>query len=578
MLEFRALGPIEVLRDGQPIDLGKGRERVLLAALVVAAGQPLSTDELLEALWGTRYPTTAVEMVRNYVGRLRVRLGDGVVATTPGGYRLAIEETVIDISRFEQLAEEGIGALEHGDPERAAEVLRSALALWRGRPVPELDETRSYQPRLAALEELHLRVEEERSSAELALGHAPAVIPELEDLVEQHPYRERLIGRLMLALYRSGRQKDALDVYASSRRRLVGDVGLEPGPELRDLQSRILRQDPSLSEIALPSPLGRSAEPRRHLVTLGVVTLGVVTLVAVVGATAVFAFHSRTKSIAIPRRGVVALDAASGKPVQGANLPVLPGPVAVNGEDVWVASRQGPSIFALRASRGEPRRVHVAATPFALAVAGNSLWVADGYAGTLNRVDADGNVLASFRPQPRAAGRLPLAGGASQLWIGSQDGTLTRLDPKTTRRQGTYAHVGLPQAIAVGEGSVWIAAATADVVERFDPLTGRVVRRIPVGGRPSLLVSGGGAIWALTPTEDRLWRIDPNSDAVNASVGVPSDATSLAVAPHFVWIGSASGLLTTVDASSNSVVRSQSLNRPIDGLAAADGRLWVTVG
>ena len=189
MLEFRALGPIEVVRDGQPVDVGKGIERALLAVLVLADGRSVAADEIIEALWGGAPPATAREMVRNYVGRLRSRLGPEVVATTPSGYRLVVAADAVDIARFERLASAGAEALERGDADSASIQLRQALKLWRGRPLPELDDAHAYAARLGSLDEVRLRAEEDRFVADLALGSAHALVPELEALADEHPYR-----------------------------------------------------------------------------------------------------------------------------------------------------------------------------------------------------------------------------------------------------------------------------------------------------------------------------------------------------------------------------------------------------
>lgn len=581
MLEFRVLGPIEVVSDGKRVALGKGTERALLGALVLAAGKPVSAGELIDALWGERPPATAPEMIRNYVARLRGRLGPELVETTPAGYRLVVTDEAIDLKRFEQLAAEGAQALEGGDPARASNELRQALALWRGRPAPELEDAQEYAPLLGALEELRLRVQEDWIEAELALGHAAQLVHELEVLHDRHPYRERLLRQLMLALYRSGRQKEALDRYASGRRRLRDDVGLEPSAELQELQHAILRQDPSLTP-RRPTP--PQAHPDGAGETRPVPTrrrrLAVVALVAVVAAAVAtgFAEWPRAAAVALPSRGVVALDARSGRAVAAAPIRVRPGTLAVDGRHVWVSATNSAAVFRFSSQRpAEPRVVRIPQPAFSLAALDGSLWVANGFAGTMSRIAPSGRVSAAFRPEPRARGRLPLAAGSGQLWAASQDGTLTRFDPAGHRLR-TYSRIGEAEAIAIDGGRIWLALATSDAVERFDVHAGRAAGSTPVGGRPSDLVVGDGAVWALTPLENTLWRIDPKRNAVVQSFSVPSSSSVLAWTPGRIWVGSTDGVLLTIDTSSNKIVRTQSLARPIDGLAG-DGRiLWVSVG
>lgn len=580
MLEFRALGPIEVVSDGTPVELPKGKDRVLLAVLVLSAPQPVSVDELVEQLWRERAPATAPEMIRNSVARLRARIGQGSFETTSAGYRLVADTDAVDIRRFERLGANGAQALEAGDAERASAELGEALALWRGRPLPELDDSPAYAPLLRALEELHHRVEEDRIEAELALGRAAQVVHALEALHDEHPYRERLLGQLMLALYQTGRQKDALDRYTSARRRLIDEVGLEPAPELQELQQRILRQDPGLADAARREPRAKSPQAtaprfsrRRSLL------VAFAALVALGAAAAIVAAWPRPHPVRIPARGLVALRAASGRPEAATELQVKPGLLAVDGEHVWVAASSGPSVLEFSSRRlARPRIRYIQRTAFSLAAAGGSLWAGNGFDGTISRVDGSGRLVRTFRPEPHAEGRLPIAAGAGGLWVASQDGRLTRLDPVTGRRIRTYRGVGLAQAIAVDSRVVWIADARSDAIERFDPRAGRLVRRIPVGGRAEDVVVGAGSVWALSPLENTLWRIDPKRNAVVDSFSVPSQTTSLAATPGLIWAGSAGGILTAIDTATNSIVKTQSLGHAVDALAAADGLVWASVG
>jgi DNA-binding SARP family transcriptional activator len=581
MLEFRALGPIEVTSNGTPMELPKGMDRVLLAVLVLAAPRAVPADELIEALWRERAPATAPEMIRNSVARLRARIGQGALETTSAGYRLVAAEETVDVRRFERLGASGAQALETGDAALASAELREALVLWRGRPLPELDDSPAYAPQLRALEELRLRVEEDRMEAELALGRAVLIVPSLEALHEEHPYRERLLGQLMLALYRAGRQKDALDRYTSARRRLVDEVGLQPAPELQELQKRILRQDPGLVDTARrdqsvesrPETAVRMGGRRRVLLATAV-------LVAAGAAAAIVAAWPRSRPVRIPARGLVALRAASGRPKAATELHIGPGLLAVDAEHVWVASSDGPSVLEISSQNlVRPRVVHIPHTAFSLAAAGGSLWVGNSFDGTISRIDGRGRVVRTFRPEPHAEGRLPIGAAAGGgLWVASQDGTLTRLDPASGRRLRTYRGVGLAQAIAAGSNTVWIADARADVVEHFDARVGRVVGRVQVGGRAGPVIVGDGSVWALASLENTLSRIDPERNAVVEQISVPSETNSLAATPGRIWVGSAGGLLLAIDTGTNKIVKTESLGQPIDALATVDGVVWASVG
>ena len=246
MAEFRILGPIEVAEGGTVIDLGGARQRALLAILLVSRGEPVPVDRLVDQLYAGQPPRTAVKSVQAHVSRLRKALGDGRLRTEAGGYALGLAPGELDADRFGDLVTEGRGALERGEADRAARAFDDALALWRGPPFGDLAYENFAQPELSRLEELHATCIEERIDIGLALGRHDELRPELERLVAEHPLRERLRGQLMLALYRSGRQAEALDAYRDARRALVDELGLDPGRDLQELERAILNHDPRL--------------------------------------------------------------------------------------------------------------------------------------------------------------------------------------------------------------------------------------------------------------------------------------------------------------------------------------------
>jgi predicted ATPase/DNA-binding SARP family transcriptional activator len=260
-LEFRILGSFEVCgEDGSALALGGRKRRALLAVLLLHRNQLVASDRLLEEVWGGSEPQQASASLQVYVSQLRKLLGGAeALQTRPGGYSLAVRDEQLDAARFEGLLAEARQVLAEGGAERAAGQLRRALALWRGPPLADLGYESFAQGEIARLEELRLLALELRLDAELALGHHGDLIGELETLVAEQPLRERLRGQLMLALYRSGRQADALAAFQAARRTLLEELGLEPSPELRQLEAAILRQDASLTV--------ESAElrARRHL-------------------------------------------------------------------------------------------------------------------------------------------------------------------------------------------------------------------------------------------------------------------------------------------------------------------------
>jgi DNA-binding SARP family transcriptional activator/class 3 adenylate cyclase len=251
------LGPVEVrLDDGEPLALGGFRQRALLAILVLHANEVVSTDRLVDELWMEHPPVTARHTVQVFVSRLRSALtsaGERLV-TRPPGYVLEVGVNEIDADRCEQFYAEGRAALAAADAARAAELLRDAEALWRGPPVAEFTYEPFAQATIARLEELRVGCREELIEAELALGRQAEVVADLEALVREHPFRERPRGQLMLALYRCGRQADALDAFQQTRHTLVEELAVEPSSALRELEQAILRQDPSLAAPSAPAP------------------------------------------------------------------------------------------------------------------------------------------------------------------------------------------------------------------------------------------------------------------------------------------------------------------------------------
>jgi WD40 repeat protein/DNA-binding SARP family transcriptional activator/energy-coupling factor transporter ATP-binding protein EcfA2 len=265
-MEFLILGPIDVRNASGAVALGGLKPRAVLAVLLLRANEPVSAERLALALWGEDAPGGAVKTVQVHVSRLRKALGDpDVLTTTAAGYRLRVRPGELDAERFEALVESGRQALDEGRAEDAARILRDALALWRGAALAELALEPFAGTEIARLEEQRLAALELRAQADLAAGRHAEVVGELQRLVSEHPAREQLGEQLMLALYRCGRQTEALEAYAATRRVLVDQVGVEPGLALRELQQAILRHDPVLQlhpvEAEPPETVDEAATP-----------------------------------------------------------------------------------------------------------------------------------------------------------------------------------------------------------------------------------------------------------------------------------------------------------------------------
>jgi DNA-binding NarL/FixJ family response regulator/DNA-binding SARP family transcriptional activator len=270
VVEYRILGPLEVVDGGEPVPLGRLKERLVLAVLLLHANEFVSRERLIDELWGESPPPTARKAVNVYVSQLRkalARNGRDPIATEDGGYRIEVGADELDVARLRQLLANARERAAAGEPEAAAEVLREALALWRGPALAGLLLESHGRGEVAQLDELRLTALMDRIDCDLALGRHEDVLGELHVLVDEHPLLERLRAQLMLALYRADRQAEALDVYQQAREVLVDELGIEPSPALQRLQKAILVQDPALEPPAgtvAPKAIARHAPEARR--------------------------------------------------------------------------------------------------------------------------------------------------------------------------------------------------------------------------------------------------------------------------------------------------------------------------
>ena len=265
VVKFRILGPLEVVRDGEALVLGAAQQRSVLAVLVLRRGEAVPIDHLIDELWGEKAPASAAKTVQVYVSHLRKALGAEVIVTEGRGYRLAVEPRQVDVDEFESLCAEGRRALASGDAEHARERLGAALALWRGEPLADFAYDPFAQGAIAELQATRLAALEDRIDADLAAGSDGELIGELESLVASNPLRERVSGQLMLALYRAGRQADALAVYRRASELLREELGLGPSRGLQELERSILDQDASLDRVPRAPPDAAAVCPFKGL-------------------------------------------------------------------------------------------------------------------------------------------------------------------------------------------------------------------------------------------------------------------------------------------------------------------------
>ena len=296
------LGPLEALEDGNPIPLPAAKPRALLGTLLLSSNRVVSVGRLVDDLWGEEPPETATKALQGYVSQLRKALGADRVLTQAPGYSVRVEAGELDLDRFERLVREGRELLAAGDSKKAAGRLEKALELWRGAPFAEFEAEPFAREAEARLEEARLGAVEDRIDADLALGRHDRLVPELEELVRREPLRERPRGQLMLALYRAGRQADALELYRRTRETLNEELGIEPSPALQELERRILQHDPELESARMPARWAEAVAPSRsgrrsQLLIVGALVLGAVAAVlAVLALTGGSTDKTRTNS------------------------------------------------------------------------------------------------------------------------------------------------------------------------------------------------------------------------------------------------------------------------------------------
>ena len=368
-LEFDVLGPLAVRRDGQPVALGGGKRALLLALLLSDPGRPVTRDHLIDELWGEQPPETAVTALQGLVSQLRRLLEDddairegawSVLVGRGSGYGIAVPAGSIDAQRFLAHTETARNAREAGDHAAALSAIDSALALWRGPPLLGLE-----TPDLAAFaercESARLDALEDRSDALLGLGRPREALAEVEPLIEGNPLRERLRAAQAVALYRCGRQVDALAALASARNRLRSELGLEPSPLLAELERRILNHDPVLGPPDAPSDAPRRRRPRVRLAVAGLVALAVITA----GAIALTSGGDNPPAAGGSVAGdqAIAIDAVSGK-VQ-ASYPIGAGAVGLTtGEDaVWTLNADDGTLTRIDLARRSARTFGTGTTP-----------------------------------------------------------------------------------------------------------------------------------------------------------------------------------------------------------------------
>ena len=501
------LGPLKVSDNGHGVELGGAKERTLLAVLLLHANETVSTERLIDELWGEQPPPSAARRVSTCVWRLRKTLGDAIV-TQPPGYRAVVPPERLDTVRFDALVRR---SRELGSEEAAA-TLAEALALWRGSALEDIRFEAEAAHDVERLDDRRFAAIAMRIDHDLGLGRHESVLPELEQLVAAHPYREQFRAQLMLALYRSGQQADALAGYRDFRRRSADELGIEPGPELQRLERSILAQEPELE-----APDGGTRRPPRRRRAVLLAALAAALLAAALVGIAVT--RGEPAPVDVGPNAVAVVDPTGGV-VAGVPVGIEPGAIVSGPDAVWAASFADRNLSRIDpATRRVVGTIPIDGSPTALAYSRGTLWAIARYDRTVTAVDLEFDAPRSTRlpivpdADQRALRPTSVAPALGRIRIGSTDGSL--LDSQGRK----VAAVAFPTSdLASARDSLWVVGAhrrgipsaeTPGVIYRLDSATLDVESETAVGRQPNGIALGLGFVWVVNTDDGTLERLDP---------------------------------------------------------------------
>jgi YVTN family beta-propeller protein len=570
-MRFAVLGPLEVSLDQGPLSLGGRKQRTLLAVLLLHANEIVPRDELTDALWGERVPPSAAESLDAYVYRLRKLLGHDRLLRARGGYVLRVEAGERDIDAFEGLAARAGHAAAAGDQETAVDALNQALALWRGPAWVDVLDLPPANTDARRLEELRLGALESRIEAELATGAGAELVAEMEQLVSEHPLRERLVFSLMLALYRAGRHADALEVFGVARGRLIDELGLEPGPGLRELHQQILEHDPSLGAPRLFLP-ARGSRRRSTLAAAAVLAVAAIVVGFLLSAGAA----SPQQRLGQGASGVVAVNAAADRVSLATRLPGSASAVTSGAGSVWVTDSGDGTVSRIDQSSGAlVDRIPVGGDPTSIASGAGSIWIADTDGATVLRINP---TTESVTQRIRLDGANPdaLAFAAGRLWVAdSSTRAIYKLDPATGAVLQTIALNVAPSAIAFGTGALWVAGYDSGVVLKLGARSGHPMASVRVGTGPASLTFADGNLWVANSLDSTVSRVDPVSLSVRATIPVGSGPSAVVADDGSVWVANEySGSVSRIDPRRSAVVATAAIGGKPTSLTVDGARLW----
>ena len=580
------LGTLEVSADGELLPLAGRKQRTLLAALLMARNSVVARDVLIDAVWGERPPPSAAESLDTYVYRLRKLLGHDRVVRETGGYRLRVEPGELDADEFERLVSCARASGAADDLAAAAGQFGAALKLWRGPLSDEVLDGADLGGQAQRLEELRLSALESRIDAMLALGAGADLVAELEQLLNEHSHRERLLRGLMLALYRSGRQTEALEVFRTARAQLVEQFGLEPSPELYDLQRRILRHDPALhvapQRRSPKSPLPSSPPARRsRLLSAVLAVLSASAAGVLLVATGVLGSASagvRAAPLA-GSNGIVSIGMRSAELTTTLTLSGAPAAVAAGDGAVWAADAGSDVVSQIDPRSGEQvQRLSVGGDPASIVTGGGAVWVASSVAATVTRIDpATESITQRISLPGDSLGAI--AYGDGSLWVADAvKDELFELSPQTGALTHKVALDLQPSAIIAARGAVWVAGYNSATVEKLASATGRVLARIRVGDGRTALAMADGSLWVANSLDATVSRIDPATRATVATIPVGSGPAALASDSAGVWVADQySATVALIDERHDRVASTVAIGGAPTTLTATDGQIWAGV-
>ena len=644
-MEYRILGPLEVVHEGEPVALGRLKERLVLAILLLHANEFVARERLIDELWGESPPPTARKAVNVHVSQLRkslIRNGRDPITTADGGYRLEVDAERLDTARLQQLIASARERAAAGELEAAAELLREALALWRGPTLAGLLLESHGREEVAQLDELRLTALMDRIDCDLALGRHDQVLGELQVLVGEHPLRERLRAQLMLALYRAERQAEALDAYQQARQVLVEGLGIEPSPALQRLQQGILRHDPSL-ETASGTAAANGMAPTRPFRERGTALdeqptgrrrlrvrrryLALSALVVLAAAAGFTAITTRARGAPhVVANSLVRLNPRTGKPTLVVPVGVEPGPIVITPTAIWTSNYGDNTVsrYDLRTHTVEAR-AGFPAQPFDTVVDGDgNAWITSSYEDNapaqnafLTRLEAGTGGTSPGTLYPSHAQTidlpLPMAGyetlGGGYLWVivGGHgplfgDDRVARVDLGTNQVASVLQLHHSATSIAFGYGSAWIGTYTAganswlEAIRAGDSKPTKVVLQKDVNWGPEWIAVGERAVWVIANRASGfgqrpvLFEIDPQTLRVVHRLDLTAEQDgAVAVGAGAVWTtgglgggnNRAADGVTKIDPRTDRIIRTIPLGdrtRVTCGIAATPSAVWVTIG